>query len=325
MSVRSRRFAAGSALVVAVVMAAAPVTPVDAAGSEQPTVLTGMQATYSIATALTQDTPIRIRNVPADGRELALQKDYLERRTAALAPTFAAATAVITLTNALPEDPLYRFARAANIRIVNIDAAVPWSTSIPGVALADLPVSSVEWGEGAGPVVTGRAPYFWLSPSNAIRMADIVAQDLAALFPQSAATIGDNLGRLKRSLLAMRAEFQGRLIESGLDVVFALSGDFVYLTHDMGLLVDGYLIKQDAQWTAPELSALTRHLREHQIKVVLHRWMPGQAIQDAVKAGGARLVVLDAGDPGIVVADALAPDGLQRILRSNLESLVAGP
>lgn len=287
-----------------------------------PTVLTGMQATYSIASALTQGTPIRVRNIPADGRELAMQKDYIERRATALAPVFAAATAVITITNAWPEDPLYRFAREANIRIVNIDAAIPWSTSIPGVALADQPASSVDWAKsGAATVAAGTAPYIWLGISNAIRMADIVAHDLAALFPESAPDIARNLDQFKRSLLGLRAEYQNRLIESGLDVVFALTGDFVYLTNDMGLLVDGYLIQQDAQWTAEELAALTQHLREHQIKVALHRWSPSEAIQAAVRAGGAKLVVLDAGDPGLVVDGALAPDGLQRILRSNLAAI----
>lgn len=294
-----------------------------AAENTAPTVLTGMQATYSIASALTQGTPIQVRNIPADGRELALQKDYIERRAATLAPVFAAGTAVITITNAWPEDPLYRFAREANIRIVNIDAAVPWSTSIPGVALADQPVSNVDWARAGGPA-TGTAPYFWLGISNTIRMADIVAHDLAALFPESAATIARNLDQFKRSLLGLRAEYQGRLIESGADVVFALTGDFVYLTNDMGLLVDGYLIRQDAQWTAQELAGLTRHLREHGIQLVLHRWMPAQPIQDAIRAGGARLAVLDAGDPGTVVDNALAPDGLQRVLRSNLEAVAGG-
>ena len=37
----------------------------------------------------------------------------------------------------------------------------------------------------------------------------------------------------------------------------------------------------------------------------------------------AKLVVLDAGDPGVVVERALAPDGLQQILRKNLDALVA--
>jgi ABC-type Zn uptake system ZnuABC Zn-binding protein ZnuA len=287
-----------------------------------PTVLTGNQATWSIAVALAQDTPIQVRNIPADGRELALQKDYVERRLATLAPQFAAATAVITLTNALPEDPLYRFAREANIRIVDIDAAVPWSLNTPGVALAQQPVTNVPWATAPEPGAAGTAPYFWLGIANAIRMADIIAHDLAALFPGSAATIGRNLEQLKRSLLQLRAQYQQRLIESGLDVVFALTGDFVYLTNDMGLLVDGYFIRQDVRWTPEELAALTRHLRERQIRVVLHRWLPSEAIQEAVRAGGARLVVLDAGDPGIVLDGALAADGLQRILRGNLEAIL---
>jgi hypothetical protein len=55
---------------------------------------------------------------------------------------------------------------------------------------------------------------------------------------------------------------------------------------------------------------------------VIHRWQPSEEIQNAVRAGGAELVVLDSGDPGIVEEGALAPDGLQRILRSDLEAVV---
>ena len=60
-----------------------------------PLVLTGTQATYSLTVALAAGTPIQVQNVPADGRQLALLKDYIERRADALAPTFAAATAVV--------------------------------------------------------------------------------------------------------------------------------------------------------------------------------------------------------------------------------------
>jgi ABC-type Zn uptake system ZnuABC Zn-binding protein ZnuA len=292
-----------------------------AAEPSGPVVLTGIQATYSIAAALVAGTPIKVQNIPADGRELAVQKDYIERRMESLTPAFAAATAVVTMTNALPGDPLYRFARNANIRIVDIEAAVPWSLSTPGVALAAAPVSNSPWGKDADPVEPGVAPYFWLSVSNAIRMADIVAGDLAALFPANAAAIGRNLDTLKRSLLRLRGDYQNLLIEAGSDTVFALTGDFVYLTNDMGLLVDGYFIKQDVRWTAADLAGLTRHLRDNHIKVVLHKWMPSDAIQKAIQAGGAKLVVLDAGDPGIVVDGALAADGLQQILRKNLDAI----
>ena len=290
---------------------------------DTPVVLTGTQATYSLTTALTAGTQIRVQNVPPDGRQLALLKDYIERRADALAPTFEAATAVVSLTNALPGDPLYRFGREANIRIVDIEAAVPWSVDTPGVALAETPMSNVAWGSDPDSSATAVAPYFWLSVSNAIRMGDLIASDLEALFPQHAAAIGANLETLKRALLALRGEYQGRLIDSGADVVFALTGDFVYLTNDMGLYVDGYFVKQDVRWTDGDLSALTKHLRDNAIQVVIHKWQPSEAIRNAVREGGAKLVVLDAGDPGVVVDGALAKDGLQQILRENLDAIVA--
>jgi ABC-type Zn uptake system ZnuABC Zn-binding protein ZnuA len=296
---------------------------VRAADAPEALVLTGTQATYSLTVALTSGTPVRVQNVPPDGRQLALLKDYISRRMDALAPTFASATAVVTLTNALPGDPLYRFARDANIRIVDIEAGVPWSLDAPGVALADMPTSNVAWGSDTDTADTVVAPYFWLSISNAIRMGDIIAHDLEALFPDSAATIATNLEVLKRSLLTLRGDYQNRLIESGADVVFALTGDFVYLTNDMGLFVDGYFIKQDVRWTEGDLAMLTAHLRDNAIKVVIHKWQPSEAIQNAVRAAGAELVVLDAGDPGVVVDRALAADGLQQILRTNLEAIVA--
>jgi ABC-type Zn uptake system ZnuABC Zn-binding protein ZnuA len=295
-------------------------------GAEEasPIVLTGTQATFSLASALVRDTAIEIINVPEDGRELALLPDYIARRMDRLAPSFAGATAVVSLTNALPGDPLYRFARDANIRIVDIDAASPWSLTIPGVALTDSPATNVDWGSDADPPESAIAPYFWLSISNAIRMADIIARDLSQLFPNDAIAIAGNLDDLKWSLLELRGEYQGRLIDAGADTVFALTGDFVYLTNDMGLYVDGYFIKQDIRWTDSDLENLTGHLRDRQIGVVIHKWMPNEAIQAAIASAGAELVVLQSGDSGIVEDNSLAVDGLQRIIEDNLSAVLAG-
>ena len=285
------------------------------------TVLTGIQATYSLTSALTNGTSIQVVNVPEDGRQMSLLTDYIARRTEALMPIFASATAVVSLTNALPGDPLYRFARDANIRIVDIDAASPWSLTTAGVALVDSPVSTVDWGTDTDSVDSATAPYFWLSLSNAIRMGDIIAHDLIELFPGSATLIQQNLDDLKRSLLNLRSEYQNRLIEAGNDTVFALTGDFVYLTNDMGLYVDGYFIKQDIRWTEADLRMLTSRLMQRHIQVVIHRWMPSDAIQKAVTDAGARLVVLESGDPGMTEDRGLVADGLQQILRKNLEAI----
>jgi ABC-type Zn uptake system ZnuABC Zn-binding protein ZnuA len=293
----------------------------EAADEPAATVLTGNQATYSLASALTEGTAISVSNVPEDGRQLAQLPDYIARRMDRLAPIFAQASAVVALTNALPGDPLYRFAREANIRIVNIDAAQPWSVSSPGVALTDAPVSNVSWGRDTDAPEYATAPYFWLSISNAIRMADIIAHDLIELFPEFEAELASNLDSLKWSLLELRKESQNRLIELGTDAVFALSGDFVYLTNDMGLYVEGYFIKQDIRWTEADLTQLTEHLLEQDIGVVIHKWLPSEEIQAAIGAAGAELVVLESGDAGVVVDRRLAADGLQQILKRNLEAL----
>ena len=291
-------------------------------GEDAPLVLTATQATWSITRALTHDTPIRVINIPDDGRELAVLREYIERRKERFAELFSSATAVVALTNALPSDPLYRFARAANVRIVDIDAALPWTYDTPGVALVDAPQSDVDW---SGPETddAGTAPYFWLSISNTIRMADLVAADLARLFPGAAEVIAANLDRFKREMLDLRNAYQRRLIEAGNDTIFALTGDFVYLTNDMGLFVDGYFVRQDVRWTEEDFAALTAYLKERDIKVVIHKWVPGDAIQAAVHAAGAELIVLETGDPGLVVEDALAVDGLQQIHRNNLEKITA--
>lgn len=293
------------------------------AEAEGPLVLTGMQATYSVTAALVAGTPIRVVNVPPDGRTLAMQKDYLSRRFETLSKQFSEAVAVVTVTNALPDDPLYRIAREANIRIVDIDAALPWSLDRPGVGLVESPRSTVKWGSDADPPTGSVAPYFWLSLSNAMRMADLVALDLGKLFPDAAATIQKNLDALKRSLLKIKGDSQQRILASSSDVVFALTPDFVYLTNDTGLLVDGYFIKQDVRWTKADLSALTEQLKRDHVKAVIHRWMPSDAIQAAVRAAGARIVVLETGDPGSPVDGKLDPQGLQAILKKNLEAIFA--
>jgi ABC-type Zn uptake system ZnuABC Zn-binding protein ZnuA len=302
------------------------VTPAQTADSDdRPVVITGMQATYSITSALTEGTPIEVVNIPEDGREFAVLRAYIERRKDRFEELFAAASAVVSVTNALPGDPTYRLAREANVSIVNIDAAIPFTYDTPGVGLIDAPLTNVDWGtsdesDGASPATS---PWFWLSISNTIRMADIVAGDLSAIFPAHANAIAVNLDEFKVSLLAMRNRYQDQLLAAPDDTVFALADDFVYLTNELALFVDGYFIRQDIEWTDDDLDALTRHLLERDISVVIHKWIPSEEIQASVTAAGAQLVVLETGDQGRFSDDVLATDGLQSILESNLAKLTA--
>jgi ABC-type Zn uptake system ZnuABC Zn-binding protein ZnuA len=297
--------------------------PVHAQDKERLRVLTAMQATYSLASALTKETGIDVVNIPEDGRSMQSLGGWLERRGDRLTDEFSTADAVITIGRTWPDDPLYTAARRFNIRIVNIDASKPWSTTMTGVSLIRRPGNDVPWAVPEGTAdEQGTASHFWMSFSNAIRMADIIAGDLTRLAPSSAQQIGENLAALKSELLAKRQEMDDSLLELGDISLFALADEFIYLTNEFGIFVAGYFIRQDIQWTAEDLSGLSTWLRENKIRVVLHKWEPSDEIMAAIEDGGARLVVLQTGDPGIEEDGRLAADGYQRILQQNLQGLI---
>jgi ABC-type Zn uptake system ZnuABC Zn-binding protein ZnuA len=286
-------------------------------------VLTSLPVTYSVAKALTAGTQVEVRNLPEGGRPMGAQQSYFSREAERLAETFARADAVITIGKLWQEDPLFVAARAANIRIVDIDASKPWSETLEGASIALVPEDDAPWSDERPPDDATRAPsvYFWLSPSNGARIADIVARDLMRLAPDEASRIEANLAAYRRALLELKREYEVKLAALADVSAYALTPDLVYLTTDMSIYVDGYFLKQDIRWTPEDTEAFAAYLSANGIKTVLHRWEPAAPILEAIEAGGARLVVLDTGDPGIVEDGRLVDGGYVRVLRANLETL----
>lgn len=294
--------------------------------NDELSVVTGTQVTYSLTSALLANTKINVVNIPADGRRFNALKDYIERRLDRLTPTFEAADAVVSMTNALPSDPIFRFAREKNIHLINIDAAQPWSFSTSGVTIVNAPQTNVSWQESSSESAHSNvdeisSPYFWLSPSNAIRMTDIIGTDLARVFPSYEKVILANRNQLIQEFRILFQQYQNKLLTVENISIFSLANEFVYLSNDLGLFVDGYFLKQDINWTEADLRNFKQHLASNDISVVLHKWQPSEAIQKAIKDAGAHLVVLDTADPGMTEDRKLATDGYQQILRNNLESI----
>lgn len=273
-------------------------------GTEDRTVLTSVAPVYQLALALLQDTGVTVVNVPERPRSMSSQPTFFLRQSDDLHDTFAAADAAIGISRVWNQDPLYLFSREANIRIVNIDAALPWSHERSGVALVESPVSG------------DHSLYFWTAISNVIRMNEIVGFDLKALFPDEASTIDANLQQVKNELIALKAEMESRLLEVPDPLVYALTDELAPMTNELGIYVDGYFVKQDIDWTEEDISALTQKLQTGGIPVVIHKWEPSDEIHAAIEAGGARLVVLDNLE--------LTETPLATGLRANAEALLGG-
>lgn len=291
------------------------------AQDEEALVLTSLPVTYSLTSELTAGTGITVQNLPERGRRLNGLGNYFAARGEQLYDTFAAASAVVTIGKLWRDDPLYTAARSGNIRIVDIDATKPWSRSLEGISVAFEPEQDARWlveGEEAE-----RAPsvYFWHSPANAARAAEIIARDLMRLFPDNEERINENLHRLRRDLLELKREYEVKLAELADVTVFALAPEFVYLTNDLGLYVDGYFFKQDLDWTADDLSAFGAYLSENGIRVVLHKWEPEAPIVAAIESAGAQVVVLETLDAGIVEDGRMLASSYFDMMQANFEAV----
>lgn len=251
------------------------------AATTPPTVLVSMAPVFELAEPLLTGTNVQLKLVPDEARTMQAQTTLFTRQADRFAEQFRNADAVITIGKLWSADPLYTAAREVNIRVINIDASKPWSHELDGVAVANSPSTN------------GVSPYFWLSPANVIRMVDIIGSDLEKLYPEQATTIAANLQRVKGEYVKLKLDFEQRFTTVGDPVIYALTDEFIYLTSDLGVFVDGYFVKQDIDWKPEDYATLTKRLKDGGIKVVVHKWDPSAEIKQAISDGGAQLLVLD--------------------------------
>ncbi|WP_240164067.1 hypothetical protein [Pseudomonas allii] len=118
----------------------------------------------------------------------------------------------------------------------------------------------------------------------------------------------------------LKADYGDRLLKVPDLRVLSLASEPVYLFGEFGVYVDGWFVRQDIDWTDADRAALTRYLRERDIRVVVHKWAPDARIAQAIEDGGARLLILDSGNPGMLANPA---NSYEALLSTNLDALLA--
>lgn len=282
-----------------------------AAQEARQSVLTGLQATYSLTSELAAGTAIDVAFAFPAHMRMEQQATWLEQKQR---PDFAAAaakaSAAVMLSRAWEGDPLYVWARGANIRIVPIDASMPYNPKVTGIGV--LPREN---GKGA-------LPWAWHSLSNAMRMADIVAADLKALSPADAARVEKNQVALKAALQTLKTDYEGRFLDAGLPGLWALTDRFAYLTQDFGLDVVGHTLSDTYDWTPEDYAQLVAAIKARDAKVVVDWRAPKPEMAAAIAAAGAKLVVLETMDPPARLPEGgIDPQGFLAAMRRNLDAL----
>jgi len=294
------------------------------ASQECPLVLTCLQSTYSFASILTKDTSIKVSNLGPAGYPMGRLGRYFKKHEKEVKDYAARADAVITIRSVWKHDPLYIYTRKWNIRIIEIDASMPFDPALTGVSILEIPdscplLSGTQTGKSLRKDHRNISPYIWLSLSNASKMLSIIAGDLKRLSPKDAAVIDKNLVTFKKELFRLRLKYENIFAELESLEVFGLTDVFPYFTNDLNLHVAGYFLKDDFYWTEEDLSNLKKRLQQDKIKVVIHKWEPKPEIVRAVVDAGAKLVVLNSMDPALDKEGGIDPDGYLKSIRNNLE------
>ncbi len=272
-------------------------------------VLVSQDFTEALAKSLTAGTNIEIIRAVPSSYSPGTHTSYMKKHWKTFSQYCEKATAVLTLTSSWPEDPLYPFARRANIRIVPVDASAPLDNTRAGVPLLEIPGDETQ------------LPYVWNSPGNTARMADIAAADLSRLFQSEADTIAGNRDKLKQMLFKLRAKYEEALMELESFEVICLTSDFYYLTDEFGVSVARFFLKPEHRWDDTDIQQLVKTISETGVTCVLAKWSPKKQIQEEIKKAGAKIIV----PKTFTLHDTpVASEQLISFYKTNLDLLVAG-
>ncbi|WP_421900923.1 metal ABC transporter solute-binding protein, Zn/Mn family [Maridesulfovibrio sp.] len=243
-------------------------------------ILTSLEATTLLTQTLTEETGIKtILTVPST-YSMNSHARYFKKHAKIFNEQAEDAAACVTIRSIWNHDDLYPYARRANVRIVEIDGSAPVDKTQAGVKL----IKEKEGGQVS--------PFTWRSPGNLTKMADFIAKDLMALYPDQAAKIDSNLKLLKQDLFKLRTNYESKLLDLESTEMISLTEDFDYLISEFGIEVLDRFLKQQIDWNESDVAALERTIRGNEVKAVLCNRMPQGKIFEAIVNNGANPVVL---------------------------------
>jgi len=275
--------------------------------SPRPVVLASQEATLALGRILVRGAAVDVVRAVPRGYSMQGHGAYFKKHWADFSVMADKADAVMTVTSAWPGDPLYSFARRANVRISQVDATRPLDGSRAGVPLMDVPGRDI------------LSPFVWNSPGNFARMADIAAADFVKLYPEDADRIQKNLRALKQALFRLRSTFEARLGALDAYEVVALTSDYTYLTDEFGIEVVKYMTKPEYRWGQSDLTSLESVLNGRGVNTVLCAWQPSREIRSVIEGTGAAVVVFDA----FKFTEGDGEEAVLGLYETNLDKLLA--
>ena len=215
-------------------------------------IVTSIPTTYILSEQLMRETGIETLYLPpkrygierlvnwfaGQGRELAKQAGEK-------------ATVAITLGAVWPQDPTFIYTRQGNIRMIEIDASQAISPRAQGVAVLKSDEQAL-------------SKYVWMNPTNLIRMASIIGEDLKKIYPEYAIKIEHNHQTLLKEIRQLINQQQGVLLDKNIEDVVLLSAALEDFASGHQLFVAARQFNSELEWTEADKQALKRRFEENE-------------------------------------------------------------
>jgi zinc transport system substrate-binding protein len=166
-------------------------------------------------------------------------------------------------------------------------------------------------------------PHFWLDPVRMAAVADALADRLAELDPDGAATYEQNAVALRADLEALDAEMQEALSSCSIDTMVTAHDAFGYLAQRYGFEVVGISGLSPSQEPDPaQVAEIADLVDERGVTTVYTETLVDPAVAETVAGeAGAQTAVLD---PLEGLTDESAGEDYLSVMRANLATLQQG-
>ncbi|MHA2828680.1 metal ABC transporter solute-binding protein, Zn/Mn family [Vibrio harveyi] len=179
------------------------------------------------------------------------------------------ATVAITLGAIWHQDPTFVYARQGNIRLIEIDASQAISPRAPGVAALTLDNGDT-------------SKYAWMNPTNLIRMAAIVGEDLQKVYPQYQAQIEKNQQALMLEVRELINQQQDVIFAKEIDSVVLLGESLEDFASGSQLFVVDRQFKPELEWSEAEKLSLKAQFEEDKTLWLITDKRPSKQLQSII-------------------------------------------
>lgn len=166
-------------------------------------------------------------------------------------------------------------------------------------------------------------PHFWLDPTRLADVADALAEELASLDPEGAATFAANAAALRADLEALDTTFSAGLATCDSRALVTSHTAFGYLAQRYDLEQVGIAgLSPDVEPTAAELADVSAFVSDNDVTTIFYETLVSPDVAETVaRETGAATAVLDP-------LEGLVPDGATSdyltVMDDNLASLSDG-